>query len=165
MTVAPAQPRRPRQNGVVRPRPALVPAGGDAARAMPPSAAAAASARVSQAVASERPLIGRATNGPRTGFFLLTTLGLLLVAELILAIIPILRVAAWGIGLLTALGAAGAGVAAAHGARGRSRSVWLLTGAASGLIMLGMLARGEAGSEPAAGAAGAPLFCRARRRE
>ena len=142
MTVAPAQPRRPRQNGVVRPRPALVPAGGDAARAMPPSAAAAASARVSQAVASERPLIGRATNGPRTGFFLLTTLGLLLVAELILAIIPILRVAAWGIGLLTALGAAGAGVAAAHGARGRSRSVWLLTGAASGLIMLGMLARG-----------------------
>jgi signal transduction histidine kinase len=74
----------------------------------------------------------------------------LAVAELLLTLIPILRVIAWGIGLVTALGAAAAGVAAAHGARGRARTVWLLTGSASGSILLGMLARGLPAISPSA---------------
>jgi signal transduction histidine kinase len=98
--------------------------------------------RSSQAVAADRLLLGRATYGPRAGLFLTTMLTLLVVTELLLALVPVLRAVVWGIGLLTALGAAAAGVAAAHGARGRARSVWLLAGAASGSILLGMLARG-----------------------
>ena len=62
----------------------------------------------------------------------------------------------WGIGIVTALGAAAAGVAAAQGARGRGRPVWLLTGAAAGSILLGMLARGL----PSLDRANAPTFGR-----
>ena len=79
-----------------------------------------------------------------------------MLAELFLALIPTFRVVMWGIGLLTALGAAAAGVAAAHGARGRARTVWLLTGAAAGSILLGMLARGL----PSVDRAAAPTFGR-----
>jgi hypothetical protein len=93
--------------------------------------------RASQAVATERPLFGRASSRPRTGLFLMMAVLLLVLAELLLALIPVLRVAMWGIGILTALGAAGAGVMAAQSARGRGRPVWLLTGAAAGPILLG----------------------------
>jgi len=101
-----------------------------------------------QAVASDRLTLGRVPNGPRTGLFLSYALGAVIVAELLLTFVPVLRVVAWGIGLATALGAAAAGVAAAHSARGRSRSVWLFTGAAAGSILLGMLARGAPPLDP-----------------
>jgi signal transduction histidine kinase len=76
------------------------------------------------------------------GLFLTSILGLLIAAELLLTVVPVMRAVTWGIGLVTALSAAAAGVAAAHGARGRARTVWLLTGSAAGSILLGMLARG-----------------------
>jgi GAF domain-containing protein len=93
-------------------------------------------------VATDRLIIGRTAGHPRTGLFLTAALMLLAVAELLLTLLPMLRVVIWGIGILTALGAAAAGVAAAQGARGRARTVWLLTGSAAGSILLGMLARG-----------------------
>jgi signal transduction histidine kinase len=147
MSVAPISARRPRPGGVVRPRPPLaavpppLPEVEDELMAGAPAMPGPAT-RPSQAVMSERPADLRAGTGPRFGFVLGTTLGLLIAVELVLWLIPFARVLAWGIGLLTALGAVAAGVAAAHGARGRARKVWLLTGAASASILLGMLARG-----------------------
>ena len=64
--------------------------------------------RANQAVAS---LLGRSTSRPRTGLFLMSALLLLALAELLLTLIPMLRVIVWGMGLVTALGAAAAGVA------------------------------------------------------
>jgi signal transduction histidine kinase len=95
-----------------------------------------------QAVAVDRLTLGRVATGPRTGLFLTVALLFVTITELLLAFVPLLRVIAWGVGLVAAFGAAAAGVAAAHGARGRARSVWMLTGAASGSILLGMLVRG-----------------------
>jgi signal transduction histidine kinase len=147
MSVAPIPARRSRTNGVTRQRPALVPVPSDElseapADAIYPRATQTSAGRSSQAVVAERPLLGRTSERPRTGLFLMTAFGLLVLLELFLAMIPMLRVVIWGIGILTALGAAAAGVAAAQGARGRNRTVWLLTGAASASILLGMLARG-----------------------
>lgn len=147
MSVAPAAPRRPRPASGTRARPPLAPVPADGAPPRPGAAGA------SQAVAAERVAVSRAGSGPRTSLFLTSTLALVALTELLLAVVPVLRVAAWGIGVLTALGATAAGVAAAHGARGRARSVWLLAGAASGSILLGMLARGLP-------AAGPPTFGR-----
>ncbi|MGE3269520.1 MAG: GAF domain-containing protein, partial [Chloroflexota bacterium] len=156
MSAAPVAPRRPRQNGNGRFRPPLTPVTPDAPNQEVPVAVGPQPARPSQAVASERSPLGRVVTGPRTGLFLLTAVGLLLVAEFVLWLIPFLRILAWGIGLVTAVGAAMAGVAAAHGARGRARKVWLLTGAASASILLGMLARGLPSLDPTT----APTFGR-----
>jgi len=104
--------------------------------------------RPSQAVVSDRLFLGRSSSHPTVGLFLTTVIATLLVSELLLTLIPVLRIVAWGMGLVAALGAAAAGVAAAHGARGRARTVWLLTGSASGSILLGMLARGLPASNP-----------------
>ena len=143
MSVVPISTRRARLNGLNRQRPSLTPVATPAASpgtdARPTPIAAA---RPSQAVASDRQVFGRAATRPRTGLFLMTAILLLALAELLLALFPMLRVMIWGIGILTALGAAAAGVAAAQGARGRARTVWLLTGAAAASILLGMLARG-----------------------
>lgn len=142
MSVAPITARRPRQNGTVRPRPPLQSVPSDGTSTAAPGSPPAPAARPSQAVASDRQFLGRASTSPRVGLFLTSGIAFLLVSELLLTLIPLLRVVAWGIGLITALGATAAGVAAAHGARGRARTVWLLTGSAAGSILLGMLARG-----------------------
>ena len=147
MSVVPISSRRSRASAAGRQRPSLLPvpngaptSGSAPATASRPTPISAA--RQSQAVATERPLLGRSSSRPRTGLFLTTTVALLGLAELLLALFPMLRVVVWGIGIVTALGAAAAGVMAAQGARGRGRPVWLLTGAAAGSILLGMLARG-----------------------
>ena len=146
MSVVPISARRARLNGANRQRPSLltVPNGevsADAADASAVRSEAGIPPRASQAVA-DRTMAGRTAGRPRTGLFLLTVIVLLLAAEVLLALIPMLRVVTWGIGVLTALGAAAAGVSAAQAARGRARTVWLLTGAAAASLLLGMLARG-----------------------
>ena len=163
MSVVPISTRRSRANGVGRQRPSLlpVPSGAPSPASLARHGSAARptplpTTRPSQAVATDRPLLGRSASRPRTGLFLMTTVLLLGLAELLLALFPMLRVMVWGIGILTALGAAAAGVAAAQGARGRGRTVWLLTGAAAGSILLGMLARGL----PSIESASAPTFGR-----
>jgi signal transduction histidine kinase len=145
----------------VRQRPSLRAVPSEApAPASPPSVSARPvpipTVRPSQAVAADRSLLGRSSIGPRTGLFLTTALGLLVLAELFLALAPTFRVVMWVIGILTALGAVAAGVAAAQVAHGRGRTVWLLTGAAAGSILLGMLARGVPSVNPVA----TPMFGR-----
>src|SRR5690606_2007837 len=112
-------------------RPSLLPVLPDEPSELPPSGSASAAmplptTRPSQAVVADRPLLGRPPSRPRIGLFLMTALLLLAVAELLLTLMPMLRVIVWGIGILTALGTAAAGVAAAQGARGRARTVWLV---------------------------------------
>jgi signal transduction histidine kinase len=128
--------------GATQPRPPLAPVPQDESPIARPTPFVPASPSPAQAVAVDRLTLGRVATGPRTGLFLTAALLFVAVCELLLALIPFLRVMAWGVGLAAALGAAAAGVAAAQGARGRSRSVWLLTGAATGSILLGMLVRG-----------------------
>jgi signal transduction histidine kinase len=148
MSVVPISTRRPRQNGTVRPRPPLTAVPSEGTSGVVPTSAPPP--RLNQAMVSERGPAGRTSGRPRTGLFLASAALFLVVAELMLTLMPILRVVAWGIGLVTALSAAAAGVAAAHGARGRARTVWLLTGSASGSILLGMLARGLPAISPSA---------------
>ena len=152
MSVVPIAARRPRPNGATRTRPPLTALPNDEQG----GAGQAPAPRPSQAVVTERASLGRTSSRPRTGLFLASAVLFLIIAELLLLLIPFLRVLAWGIGLVTALGAAAVGVAAAHSARGRARTVWLLTGAASGSILLGMLARGLPAINPSA----APTFGR-----
>ncbi|MFN8634691.1 MAG: ATP-binding protein [Chloroflexota bacterium] len=138
----PAAPRRPRQNGSSGRRPSLMPVPGESGSANGSSPAPPLAPRNGLPAFADRQLFVRTSSSPRMGLFLTSVLGLLVLAELLLTVVPMLRAVAWGIGLVTALAAAAAGVAAAHGARGRSRTVWLLTGSSAGSILLGMLARG-----------------------
>jgi signal transduction histidine kinase len=148
MSIAPATPpppRRPRQRGPLAP----VPREGGVSNARHTVSQAEFSAPA-QAVALDRLTLGRISTGPRTGLFLTSALVLVAFSELLLTFIPVLRIVAWGVGLAAALGAAAAGVAAAQSSRGRARSVWLFTGAATGSILLGMLARGVPPLDPSA---------------
>src|SRR5688572_21553256 len=101
MSVVPIAARRPRQNGTIRPRPPLQSVPSDGASAAALGSTPAPAPRPNQAVASDRQLLGRASTSPRVGLFLTSGFAFLLVSELLLTLIPLLRVVAWGIGLVT----------------------------------------------------------------
>src|SRR5690348_13621067 len=100
MSVVPISTRRPRQNGTIRPRPPLTTVPSDSTNGASPVPASAPPPRSNQAIASERSQPGRTSGRPRTGLFLASAVIFLVVAELLLTLIPILRVIAWGIGLV-----------------------------------------------------------------
>ncbi|MCC6179330.1 MAG: GAF domain-containing protein [Chloroflexi bacterium] len=139
MSVAQVSVRRPRGNGALRPRPPLPPPG----EAVPITRAGGGGSGgpPTQAVAAERLALGRVAASPRAGLVLGSTFGLIVLTEAVLALVPFLRLVVWGLTVLTALGASVAGLMAAHAARGRAQPTWLLVGAATGSIFLGMLAR------------------------
>ncbi|HYU19925.1 MAG TPA: ATP-binding protein [Chloroflexota bacterium] len=155
MSVAHAPARRGRRGVAGRVRP-LVPTGIADLRAKgsPPARLARESAHLPvQAIAADRLAAGRASAQPRAGLVVGVAIAVVLGLEALLALLPGLRPIAWGACLVVALGAAMAGVCAAHAARARTRLTWLLAGAAAALILVGMLARGYQSFDPAAGPA------------
>ncbi len=105
-----------------------------------------------QAVATDRRSLGHAAAQPSAGTVVGGTVAVAITAELLLALVPSLRVMVWVGCLVFAGGAVVCGLMAAHAARSRFGPSWLLAGAAAASILLGMLARGRQSFDPLAAA-------------